>query len=260
MKGGSNFVHSYLINAESNIEIEENFSIPRRKIVEAIQLTNHKITELSSRLSSLNINLFETLGLRNLSGTVGEIFVQSISDVTKSKVIKNPHQDGYPDLLRKDTSFHEEYFHSCVDIKNDKIYPKDKELFSPYKYGAFEIKATCGETPPAKKIPKPLVGEQRIQILTKFDWKAHHRETTKLMSLVWDFIDETPIIVAVFFRTDLTEEDWGKIISPKEGKGRTTSVSIMTRNGVKKMCENWIALLDDDIYIERFSKFIDLPL
>lgn len=59
--------------------------------------------------------------------------------------------------------------------------------------------------------------------------------TSNLIGLIWDFDDNhVPRIVSIFFGNELTENDWGKIIKPKEGGGRTTSVSIMPRVGVKK--------------------------
>ena len=45
----------------------------------------------------------------------------------------------------------------------------------------------------------------------------------------------------------------GRLIEPKEEGGRTTSVSIMRSVGVKKMCRNWIAVIDDDAYIDKLS-------
>ncbi len=132
-------------------------------------------------------------------------------------------------------------------------YPKDKSLFSPFKYGGIEVKATCGSTPSAGKTPKPLIGEQRIDLLEKFDWKAHHRQTNNLIAILWDFIDEIPTIVACFFSNNLNASDWGNIVRPKKGGGRTTSVSIMKSKGIKKMCAGWVAVIDSDPYIDTLS-------
>lgn len=164
------------------------------------------------------------------------------------------HQDGYPDLLRTNTEQRLAYYRSLYTEENGKKYPKDKSLFSPFRYGGVEVKATCGSTPPASVMPKPLIGEQRIEKLTSFDWKAHHRETNNLLSIFWDFIEEIPTVVACFYRNDLIIDDWGKIVQPKQGGGRTTSVSIMKSSGVKKMCQGWIAVIDSEPYINVLSK------
>ena len=191
--------------------------------------------------------------MRNLSGMVGEYFAKSVQKFSEGNLHSNLHQDGYPDLLLIDTEDKKQYFNTLFFEKDKKIYPKDKSLFSPYKYGGIEIKATCGSTPSASHVAKPAIGDQRIHLVNKFDWKAHHRETNNLLAVFWDFIDEVPTIVACFYRNDLIEDDWGKIVQPKEGAGRTTSVSIMNSNGVKKMCNGWIAFINDDEYIDVFN-------
>ncbi|PWF20871.1 bsaAI [Corticimicrobacter populi] len=137
---------------------------------------------------------------------------------------------------------------------------REKSPFSPFPNGGLEIKATCGSVPTpmecAKKgIEKPDMGETRIHLLRGYDWKAHHRETNNLVGILWDFINGTPKIVAVFFGTDLDEQDWGKIVHPREGGGRTTSVSIMPRHGVKKMYCNWIAVKQDPAYINFLNNY-----
>ena len=53
---------------------------------------------------------------------------------------------------------------------------------------------------------------------------------------------------------DLVVDDWGRIVQPREGGGRTTSVSIMGKTGIKKMCDGWIAVIDKEEYINAFAK------
>lgn len=142
------------------------------------------------------------------------------------------------------------YFDSITYLEDGQARPKEKRLFSPYRYGGLEVKATCGSTPSARIIAKPLIGQQRIGLLKNFDWKAHHRETNNLIGILWDFIGKQPVITGCFFRNDLSEEDWGNIVQPKKGGGRTTSVSIMNATAIKKMCRNWVAVIDDDKYID----------
>lgn len=59
--------------------------------------------------------------------------------------------------------------------------------------------------------------------------------------------------MACFFQNNLDIKDWGRIVQPHEGGGRTTSVSIMQKSGIKKMCEGWIAVIDDPQYIQLLS-------
>lgn len=52
----------------------------------------HKLAEIAGEL-------FALLGMRNLSTLVGELFVASLAKSSAGLLVKNPHQDGYPDLL-----------------------------------------------------------------------------------------------------------------------------------------------------------------
>lgn len=246
--------YSYVVNPNNHVTIAGKMIISNQQVLDAINFCNNALQTLDEQTKQFDINIFEVLGMRNLSGMVGEYFGKSVMRCSKGALHSNLHQDGYPDLLLTNTPPLLKYYKSLYTIKNGKKYPKDKALFSPYKYGGVEIKATCGSTPPASTMPKPLIGENRIAKVNSFDWKAHHRETNNLLAIFWDFINEVPTIAACFYRNDLTIDDWGKIVEPKAGGGRTTSVSIMTSTGVKKMCHGWIAVIDKSEYIDTFSK------
>lgn len=243
----------YILNDKNKVLIEGEAIISNECIVEALNFCNNAIRTLDEQTKQFDINIFEVLGMRNLSGMVGEYFAKSVERFSNGNLHSNLHQDGYPDLLRTNNELRIGYYKSLYTEIDGKKYPKDKALFSPFKYGGVEVKATCGSTPPASATPKPLIGEKRIDKLVSFDWKAHHRETNNLLSILWDFIDEVPTVAACFYRNDLTIDDWGKIVQPKSDGGRTTSVSIMTSKGVKKMCAGWVAVLDDESYIETLS-------
>ena len=243
----------YVVNNKSAITYKGIVVLTTQEVVDAINYANNALLKLNEVTQEFDINIFETLGMRNLSGMVGEYFARSIMRLSNGRLQSNLHQDGYPDLLLTDTQEKKDYFKTLYTIENGKKYPISKEVFSPYKYGGFEIKATCGSTPPANLVPKPLVGEQRVALVNSFDWKAHHRTTNHLLAILWDFINGNPTIVACFFQDNLKIEDWGRIVQPHEGGGRTTSVSIMQKSGIKKMCEGWIAVLDNPQYIELLS-------
>lgn len=207
------------------------------------------------QITKFEVNIFEILGMRNLSAFIGELFAASLIKELNNQYIKNPHQDGYPDLLLIDP---QGAIHLKKLTENGQL--REKTPFSPFKNGGIEVKATCGSVPTPEKcrrlglVEKPTIGDQRISVLTGYDWKAHHRETNNLAGILWDFIDDAPRIVSVFFSSRLTTEHWGAIIQPKEGGGRTTSVSIMTRNGVKIMYEDWVTILSSD---ERYKTFLN---
>ncbi len=245
---------NYIQNKNFVVSYDGTAVLSTQDVVDAMNNANTALKELSDTTMRFDINIFETLGMRNLSGMIGEYFARSVMKVSKGKLETNLHQDGYPDLLLVDTPQRKKYFNSLFTESNGKRYPVDKEHFSPFKYGGIEVKATCGSTPPASKVPKPLIGEQRVEILNSFDWKAHHRTTNHLLAVLWDFIDGLPTYVAAFYQNQLKVEDWSKIVKPKKDGGRTTSVSIMTSKGVKKMCNNWVAVLNDEAYIKLLAK------
>lgn len=244
----------YIVNRNTNVSYEGTTVLTPQEVVKAMNYANAALEKLNDTTMRFDINIFESLGMRNLSGMIGEYFARSVMNISNGKLESNLHQDGYPDLLLVDTPQKKTYFDTLYTESNGKRYPIDKEHFSPFLYGGIEVKATCGNTPSATKVPKPLIGEQRVNLVNSFNWKAHHRETNHLLAVLWDFIDGLPTYVAAFYQDKLEAEDWGKIVQPQKDGGRTTSVSIMKAQGVKKMCHNWVAVLNDNDYIELLAK------
>lgn len=198
------------------------------------------------------VDVFAILGMRNLSAFIGELFAAAMIKVGGELFCKNPHQDGYPDILVMDD--HGRRLWAALEGRF-----REKGPFSPFLGGGLEVKATCGDVLDPKAcairgLEKPAIGDQRVKLLKGYVWKAHHRETNNLLSIFWDFINGDPRIIAVFYTDSLSPSDWGKLAKPKEGGGRTTSVSNMTRGGVRKLFDNWVIMLDDPSYIEFFER------
>lgn len=251
---------TYLINKNAALNYltgDNNFErIDLGMVLSSVEETSRVI----ETISNLDVDLFHILGMRNLSAFVGEVFARSFAKNSRGRYMSNPHQDGYPDLLLLD-SIGESMIKKII-LENRM---KDKSPFSPFPNGGLEIKATCGSVPTpavcsAKGFDKPGIGDTRIDYMTGYDWKAHHRETNNLIGLLWDFDQGLPSIGAVFFSSNLDESDWGKIVQPKDGGGRTTSVSIMSRAGVRKMCEGWVLVKDDYRYMRFLEKYNKLRI
>jgi hypothetical protein len=247
---------AYLINSKANTTFKSGSGNEETIDVLIFEKALHDVHNVVDKITKdIPVDIFSILGMRNLSAFIGELFAKSLAKESKNRFIKNPHQDGYPDLL-------------LMDKSGIKLYEeirargglRDKSPFSPFPNGGIEIKATCGSVPTPTQcaklgIEKPDMGETRIAVMRGYDWKAHHRETNNLVGILWDFLDGVPHIVAVFFGNTLTENDWGKIVQPKEGGGRTTSVSIMPRSGVNKMYQNWIAVKEDRRYVKFINEY-----
>lgn len=241
--------NDYIFNGTKAFKTLRNHELSSQNFVEAA----HKFDEIIHKLHEFEVDISSLLGMRNLSAFVGELYASCLIKSTGDTFMKNPHQDGYPDLLLMDNTGKELWYSLSARLR-------EKKPFSPFGTGGIEVKATCGSVPtPAecikKGLIKPDIGDQRISFLRGYDWKAHHQDTNNLLGLFWDFVDRKPKIVAAFYSSNLTRDDWGKIIQPKEGGGRTTSVSIMTREGVKKMCLSWVFMLNDSRYIAFFEKY-----
>ena len=234
------------VDLRGSIEMPRGHVLENRIVDAAIDSTNEMFVELD-RVSS---HISDLLGLRNLSALVGQAFARELEVMSEGLLKLNPHQDGYPDLLLMD---------SIGAIEFDNALPGSKNPFSPFLSGGIEVKATCGDVTSATDLNaigknKPQIGDTRIDLVTNVNWKSHHRETNYLIGIVWDFVDALPMIAAVTYSNSLIEEDWGKIVQPKEGGGRTTSVSIMRRSGISKMCRNTVRVLSGP-YVDLIRKF-----
>lgn len=213
------------------------WSLTTQLLLDTLQNTNRVIELIDDLLTGNGIPTFTLLGLRNLSSFVGEVFANELYLLQQGRLFRNPNQDGYPDLLAL-TPEGKRYIAERERLGE----MSEKRFWSPYPYGGVEVKATCGNVEPAKVRPKPKIGEARIPTLVSAEWKAHHRDTNNLLGIFWDFLDGLPTVLAAFYSNDLSTDDWGKVIQPTEGGGRTTSVSIMTKKGVKKMGQGWVLL------------------
>lgn len=227
--------------------------VPARIFVDALTEFNKTI----DIFEKVEVPIGHILGLRNLSAFVGEVYNIACRKVSDGYLENNPHQDGYPDLL-------------VLDEMGSKLWQelesqrREKEPFSPYKTGGIEVKATCGDCRTAKwftakGLQKPHIGEKRTDYITGYNWKAHHRETNNLVGLIWDFVEGRPTIIAIMYSHQLNEMDWGKTVVPKEGGGRTTSVSIMNSGGMNKMYSGILAVTQNEAYsvkmMDRLNRY-----
>ncbi len=149
----------YIFNKTKALKVQgksESLEIDMKIFENALNLTNNRM----NALEEIAPDLFEILGMRNLSAFVGEMFVRTLEQSANGLLIKNPHQDGYPDLLSM-TKEGKTLWENLADNH------QDKEPFSGFETGGIEVKATVGSVPtPArlrkKGLRKPIIGDERI--------------------------------------------------------------------------------------------------
>lgn len=227
---------------------EDRIEVPSLSLTSAINAAHEMIDDMYA----VEFDIAKILGMRNLSAFIGELVAAAILKCSDGLFERNPHQDGYPDLLMMDAVGKKEWAR-LQDRRSDKT------PFSPYSGGGIEVKATCGSVPTPevcrrRNRERPGIGDGRIGCLTRYDWKAHHRETNNLLGVLWDFMKGRPRVAALFYSCDLTEADWGTIVKPKQGGGRTTSVSIMGQSGIRKMYDGWVCVLSTGGYTEFLNQ------
>ena len=249
--GTLQFPSRYVASDLEHVEVmrpDEVIRLPASILTASINVAHRFIDDMYAG----DLDIARLLGMRNLSAFVGELVATGIAQAASEYFIRNPHQDGYPDLLLLDSLGRKE-----LARLQDRM--NEKQPFSPFVPGGIEVKATCGSVPTPKVcrsrgMARPELGDTRIACMTGYDWKAHHRGTNNLVGVLWDFIERRPRIAALFYSSALTEDDWGAIVQPRAGGGRTTSVSIMNRKGIRKMYVGWLCVLSDGGYREFLNR------
>ena len=116
---------SYIINNNNAIMIGGQRLISNADLLQAIDFCNNAIRTLDEQTKQFDINIFEVLGMRNLSGMVGEYFAKSVERFSDGNLRSNLHQDGYPDLLLTNTQESRLYYQSLFTEVGGKKYPKE---------------------------------------------------------------------------------------------------------------------------------------
>lgn len=185
-----------------------NGTLSTETIVSAVKNVNRKLKNAVGNGLGVNLDLYEIIDLRMLSGMIGEMFTAEVCQLNND-LLKNPNIDGYPDLC--DVS-------SAGQKQKVESFSLDK--FLAYEHGGFEVKNTFG----VKKSKTHIVprGCRINSIQKRLVWKAHHRETNNLIALHSDYVDRVPQIVACFYSDQLTEDDWSVKQQPKKGSTMTS--------------------------------------
>ena len=163
--------------------------------------TNKRL--VGSQRSIGNLDLYDIIDLRMLSGLLGELYVDALAK-RDPRLTKNPNIDGYPDL--------------CDMSATQRNYSPDE--FIAFPDGGLEVKNTFGVKRPGAEIGNRASRDGLVQ--KTLVWKAHHRETNRLIALRSDYVDRIPQIVAGYFADNLTPNDWTEKQQPKLGSTMTS--------------------------------------
>lgn len=170
------------------------------------------------------LEVFDIIDLRMLSGLMGELFAAALAS-RDSRLLKNPDIDGYPDLC---------------DVSSGHFEPSWSD-YRDFPMGGIEVKNTFGVKKPGAVIPPRATRVGKIN--STLVWKAHHRNTNRLLALQSDYAGLVPQIVAGYFSDQLCPSDWTVKAEPKAGSTMTSFCSTKS-SAFRKLSSNELFRLD----------------
>ena len=191
-----------------------------------------------------------------LSSGIGALFNQYLAKLSNNNLMVNPVRGGNPDILnmagdeaKKRFEYNTSKFGNNVNVWAPEVFG----YIQKYEYGGIETKCTSLTKPPKTMKNSHISfgwGEQRIKFSKSFCWSAHHNENDNLCGIVWDFVNGLPKIVCVMY-SELKFSDWGK---PHKTEGnKSTNGYSLNGDGIRKMKDGWLCVLDDQDYIDAFK-------
>lgn len=124
-----------------------------------------------------------------------------------------------------------------------------------------QIKTTSGSIKSSENLilDENLITQTRVSKLSSLTWQSHHQKCTNLMGVIWDFINNVPVITAIYYIDGLCENSWAKVDKDnvKSEKG-TNDVSSLRSFEINKMYkEGKVLILDDSTYINKYKILLE---
>ncbi len=247
------------INFQKTILLR-SLSISSIDLINAAIKANTYICNLVNIFDEINFDIFYSLGQRNISGFIGEVYKNFLAN-SFSSLCANPHPDGRPDILAVDTPNVIKYYSTCFAVLNGRRVPiKDK--FTPFKYGGLEVKCSIG-TSNSSKTKKYLkdkghtfnLYEPRVGYLSGITWWAHHSSSSNLLGLYYDYYEPLrgiPQILAAFY-SELSSDDWQPVSHGDPTHKKTSNTSLNT-SGLTKMKNNCVFCISDPNYLNQLHQ------
>jgi len=233
-------------------------------VIEVIIGANKYLHGLTECFKKLNFDIYATLGQRNLSGFIGEVFTNFFPKKINGFVV-NPHPDGRPDLLEITSKMAKKYFlEKCFKPAEDGRLAPIRSNLAPFRFGGLEVKSTIGK--PINNYNDQLqndvginsfsVGIPRIDYLSSITYWGHHISCENLLGLYYDYCEElkgTPQIMAVMHSELDPGNDWNPVSTGLEGSKKTSNTSL-NKSGRTKIMGNPIVVRNNLRYIKKLRQ------
>lgn len=232
-------------------------------VAAAIVKANIYLSALKKMFNDMGFDIYSTLGQRNLSGFVGEVFGRTLNGLVQDMEV-NPHPDGRPDLIDLSGETTRRFYEKeCFSVsENGDSIPIRSEL-APFKFGGIEIKSSIGS--PVSSYKKGLeeelgvtefkVGMERVKYLESITFWGHHASCENLLGLYYDYPKAArgapQFMAALFARLD-PAEDWHKVSIGKAGSKKTSNTSL-SATGKEKIYHGTVAVTKDRKYLAKLG-------
>ena len=247
------------INYEEEIKIRD-FTLTSADLISVAQDTNSYICNLVKIFEEIEFDIFYSLGQRNISGFIGEIYKNILAN--KFSVLSaNPHPDGRPDILALDTPAAAKHFSECFTEVNGRKIPV-KDMLTPFAFGGLEVKCSIGSSgkPQTQQFISEFghsfsLYESRVGYLNGITWWAHHSSSSNLLGLYYDYyapLNGTPQILAAFYSA-LTSDDWNAVSHGNPNNKKTSNTSL-NKQGLTKMKNHCMFSVSDYNYLSQLKR------
>jgi hypothetical protein len=231
-------------------------------IAKVVVASNQFLKGLADMFKELDIQFFNLLDQRNLSGFIGEVFSHHFGKIVGG-FAANPHPDGRPDIL--DVSTPESLAAYKAGLRGERGQQVAiRSHFNPFPFGGLEVKCTIGS--PSAKDKRNLkeahgldnfpVGFPRIAYISKLTYWAHHTSCSNLIGLYYDYcagLNNIPQIMAVMHAEFGEQESWHALSVGKEGSKKTSNTSL-TPAALEKLLAGLVVLSKDMSYREVLQR------
>jgi len=146
---------------------------------------------------------------KNRSGAFGECLAAAYCTLSKTRIVKNPHEAASPDFIP--------LFEGTVSYIEK---PTDKA----YLGGGFDAKAS-------------KMSDGKFMSIKA---SSHHKQTTTVLVVGWGYFKGMPKILSACFSNSLDQDDWKISGIPKGNESKPTSSASLLKSGLDKIRSGWM--------------------